>query len=215
MDSRLIDISEEDFSLKIVNGGHPVYKTWDRMRKEEFLKDLNSWSTSQFLHGEQGALLVASQLASCAPTFNAKLYAASQTFDEARHVECFNKYIQTRLQKSWPISRALKGLLDKILTDSRWDLKFIGMQVVIEGLALAAFQTAKDTTEDPVFKDMLNLIIRDEARHVTFGINYLTDFVQTLSEEERMDRAKFALEACTVSRNRLRPHAVWETYGWI
>ena len=125
----------------------------------------------------------------------------------------FNKYIQTRLQKSWPISRALKGLLDKILTDSRWDLKFIGMQVVIEGLALAAFQTAKDTTEDPVFKDMLNLIIRDEARHVTFGINYLTDFVQTLSEEERMDRAKFALEACTVSRNRLRPHAVWEMYG--
>ena len=76
-------------------GGHPVYKTWDRMRKEEFLKDLNSWSTSQFLHGEQGALLVASQLASCAPTFNAKLYAASQTFDEARHVECLtNTYKQ-------------------------------------------------------------------------------------------------------------------------
>ena len=210
----LIDISEEAFQFEDSQwGNHPVYKTWDRMRREEFLKDLNSWSTSQFLHGEQGALLVASQLASCAPTFNAKLYAASQTFDEARHVEAFNKYIQTRLQKSWPISRALKGLLDKILTDSRWDLKFIGMQVVIEGLALAAFQTAKDTTEDPVFKDMLNLIIRDEARHVTFGINYLTDFVQTLSEEERMDRAKFALEACTVSRNRLRPHAVWELYG--
>ena len=192
---------------------HPEYKKWDKMTREEFFKDLNSWSVSQFLHGEQGALLVASQLASCAPTFNAKLYAASQTFDEARHVEAFNKYIQTRLRKSWPVGRALKGLLDKILTDPRWDLKFIGMQVVIEGLALAAFQAAKDNTRDPVFKEMLEYIIRDEARHVTFGINYLTEFVQTLSKEDQMDRANFALEACTVSRNRLRPYDVWEMYG--
>ena len=191
----------------------PVYKEMPRWKRKEFFHDLSSWSVSQFLHGEQGALLVASQLASCAPTFNAKLYAASQTFDEARHVEAFNKYLQTRIKKSWPIGAALKGLLDKILTDPRWDLKFIGMQVVIEGLALAAFNAAKDGTNDPVFKRMLELIIRDEARHVTFGINYLTEFVQTLSEEDRRDRAKFALEACTVSRHRLKAYDVWEKYG--
>ena len=193
---------------------HTGYKELSRDLKEEFHHDLNAWSVSQFLHGEQGALLVASQLASCAPTFNAKLYAASQTFDEARHVEAFNKYIQTRLKRSWPIGRSLKGLLDKILTDPRWDLKFIGMQVVIEGLALAAFQASRETTTDPVYKEMIGLIIRDEARHVTFGINYLKDFVQTLSEEEQIDRANFALEACTVSRNRLKPTAVWEKYGF-
>src|SRR5210317_1297372 len=107
---------------------HPEYAKWDNNKRAEFIKDSNAWSISQFLHGEQGALLVASQLASCAPTFNAKLYAASQTFDEARHVEAFNKYLQTRLKRTWPIGRALKGLLDKILTDERWDLKFIGMQ---------------------------------------------------------------------------------------
>ena len=192
------------------------YKPYQELSNEDkfkFLQHRGSWSLSQFLHGEQGALLVASQLASCAPTFNAKLYAASQTFDEARHVECFNKYIQTRLRKSWPIGRALKGLLDKILTDERWDLKFIGMQVIIEGLALAAFNAAKEGTRDPVFKEMLELIIRDEARHVTFGIIYLADFVKTLSEEDQLDRAKFALEACTVSRNRLRAFEVWEQYG--
>ncbi len=193
---------------------HEQYKTLTQEEKEEFHQDLNSWSVSQFLHGEQGALLVASQLASCAPTFNAKLYAASQTFDEARHVEAFNKYLQTRLKRSWPIGRSLKGLLDKILTDPRWDLKFIGMQVVIEALALAAFQASRETSTDPVYKEMIGLIIRDEARHVTFGINYLTDFVQTLSEEEQIDRANFALEACTVSRNRLKPTAVWEKYGF-
>jgi len=193
---------------------HPQYKLLTKEQKEEFHEDMNSWAVSQFLHGEQGALLVASQLASCAPTFNAKLYAASQTFDEARHVEAFNKYLQTRLKRSWPIGASLKGLLDKILTDPRWDLKFIGMQVVIEGLALAAFQASRETSNDPVYKEMVGLIIRDEARHVTFGINYLTDFVQTLSEEEQMDRAKFALEACTVSRNRLKAYDVWEKYGF-
>ena len=191
---------------------HQVFKTFSKEKRKDFFHDLDAWSNSQFLHGEQGALLVASQLACCAPTFNAKLYAASQTFDEARHVEAFNKYIQTRLGRRWPIGTALKGLLDKILTDHRWDLKFIGMQVVIEGLALAAFNVAKDSTHDPVYKQMIGYIIRDEARHVTFGINYLTDFVQTLTEEEQLDRAQFALEACTVSRNRLKAYDVWEKY---
>ena len=144
-----------------------------------------AWSLSQFLHGEQGALLVASQLVSCAPTFNAKLYAASQTFDEARHVEAFNKYIQSRVGIMYPVGTGLKSLLDKILTDPRWDLKFIGMQIIIEGLALAAFNLARQGTFDPVFKDMLYLIIRDEARHVTFGVNYLEEFVKTLSDEEK------------------------------
>lgn len=192
---------------------HPVYSKMNKETKLEFLTDLNSWALSQFLHGEQGALLVASQLASCAPTFNAKLYAASQTFDEARHVEAFNKYLQTRIKRTWPIGTALKGLLDKILTDPRWDLKFIGMQIVIEGLALAAFNAAKTGTKDPVLFEMLDYIIRDEARHVTFGVNYLEEFVKTLTEEERQDRAQFALEACTVSRNRLRAYDVWEKYG--
>ena len=190
------------------------YKKLSDKKKVEFLNHRIAWSQSQFLHGEQGALLVASQLTSCAPTYNAKLYAASQTFDEARHVEAFNKYIQTRVKMMYPIGNALKSILDKILTDPRWDLKFIGMQIIIEGLALAAFQASRELTHDPVLRDMLGLIIRDEARHVTFGINYLTDFVQTLSEEEQMDRAKFALEACTVSRNRLKAYDVWEKYGF-
>jgi hypothetical protein len=108
------------------------YKKLSDEKKVEFLNHRIAWSQSQFLHGEQGALLVASQLTSCAPTYNAKLYAASQTFDEARHVEAFNKYIQTRVKMMYPIGNALKSILDKILTDPRWDLKFIGMQIIIE-----------------------------------------------------------------------------------
>ena len=183
-------------------------------KKIEFAKHRNAWSLSQYLHGEQGALLVASQLTSCAPTYNAKLYAASQTFDEARHVEAFNKYIQTRTKLMYPIGNALKSILDKILTDPRWDLKFIGMQLIIEGLALAAFQATRDLAKDSVLYDMLGLIIRDEARHVTFGVNYLEEFVETLSHDEKEVRAQFAYEACLLSRERLLSTDVYEHFGW-
>ena len=137
------------------------YEPYQKLSTEDkftFMSHRGAWSLSQFLHGEQGALLVASQLVSCAPTFNAKLYAASQTFD--------------------------------------------------------AFNLARQGTFDPVFKDMLYLIIRDEARHVTFGVNYLEEFVKTLSDEEREERAKFAYEACVVMRGRLMSSEVYEHFGW-
>jgi len=190
------------------------YLDMDEATRKEFWLHMNAWSLSQFLHGEQGALLVASQLCSCAPTLNAKLYAASQTFDEARHVEVFNKYLQKRIGVMYPINTHLKAIIDKILTDARWDMKFIGMQLVIEGLALSAFNTTRETTPDPVLKDVVYLVTRDEARHVTFGVNYLEEFVKTLSDEEREERAQFAYEACVVSRERLVATDVFAHFGW-
>ena len=193
---------------------YPPYMALDEEQKREFWVHQNSWTLSQFLHGEQGALLVASQLASCAPTYNAKLFAASQTFDEARHVEAFNKYIQTRIGLMYPVNAHLKSILDKILTDPRWDLKFIGMQIIIEGLALSAFNTARETSPDPVLKELIYLVTRDEARHVTFGVNYLEEYVKTLSDEEKEERAQFAYEACVISRERLVATDVFAWFGW-
>ena len=172
-------------------------------QKLQYMRHDQAWALSQFLHGEQGALLVASQLVSCAPTYQAKLYAASQTFDEARHVEVFNRYIQRVHGMEYPINKNLKALIDKILTDPRWDLKFIGMQIIIEGLALAAFQTTKETTNCPLLRQLVHYVIRDEARHVTFGVNYLEEFLQTLTEEELEDRAMFCYEACVIMRDRI------------
>ena len=169
----------------------------------EYMRHDQAWTLSQFLHGEQGAMLVASQLVSCAPTYQAKLYAASQTFDEARHVEVFARYIKEIHGIEYPINKSLKALIDKILSDERWDLKFIGMQIIIEGLALAAFQTTKETSNCPLLRQLVHYVIRDEARHVTFGVNYLQEFLETLSEEEIEDRAMFAYEACVVMRARI------------
>ncbi len=180
-------VTDEQRKMVQENRANSLFKgfaPWEALDTDQviqWMRHQHSWAISQFLHGEQGALLVASQLVSCAPSFNAKLYAASQTFDEARHVEVFNRYLQRKVGFTYPISRSLKALLDKILTDPRWDLKFIGMQIIIEGLALAAFNTMKQSTQDPVLRDIVHLVIRDEARHVTFGVNYLEEFVQTLT----------------------------------
>jgi hypothetical protein len=193
--------------------GYAPFEAMSEARRREFAWHSYAWTLSQFMHGEQGALLVASQLVSCAPTYDAKLYAASQTFDEARHVEVFSRYLREKVGIVYPISPHLKALLDKVLTDSRWDLKFIGMQIIIEGLALAAFHTLKLTSKDPLFLHILELTIRDEARHVAFGVTYLEDFVKSLSDEEREDRARFAYEACIVMRERLIANEVHAHFG--
>jgi hypothetical protein len=194
--------------------GWEPYEKLNEEEEIEFAWHQQSWMLSQFLHGEQGALLVASQLVTCAPTYDAKLYAASQTFDEARHVEVFNKYIMDRVGFMYPVNPHLKLLLDKILTDERWDLKFIGMQLVIESLALAAFNTQKMLARDPVMRDVIELVTRDEARHVAFGVTYMEEFVKALSEKEVEERAHFAYEACCVMRERIISTDVFEHYGW-
>jgi hypothetical protein len=195
-------------------GGYAPFEAMSDEQKLKFSWHYQAWTLSQFLHGEQGALLVASQLVSCAPTFDAKLYASSQTFDEARHVETFNRYLQEKMQIMYGITPPLKLLLDKILADSRWDLKFIGMQIVIEGLALAAFNTMRIMCIDPLLKELIYLVTRDEARHVTFGVNYLEYIVKHLSAEEIEERAQFAYEACVIMRERLIATEVFAEFGW-
>ncbi|MBL4619501.1 MAG: ferritin-like domain-containing protein [Marinicaulis sp.] len=193
---------------------HPVYLAMSDEQKNKYAWRSLAQVLSQFLHGEQGALMVASQLVSCAPTYDAKLYAASQTFDEARHVEVFNKYLRRRCQIEYPINPSLKLLLDKILTDERWDLKFIGMQVLIEGLALAAFQTIASTTRDPLLRQAVTLVMRDEGRHVAFGVNYLEDWIKELPQDQIEERAQFAYEACAIMRERLFSTVVEEEFGF-
>ncbi len=212
-----IDFPKTEFPTDEMFNPFIGYAPYEAMSEEEKLKFAwhnQAWTLSQFLHGEQGALLVTSQLVSCAPTYDAKLYAASQTFDEARHVEVFAKYLNDKVGIRYPVNDSLKLLLDKILTDPRWDLKFIGMQIIVEGLALAAFNTMKMVSKDALLRDIVHLVIRDEARHVTFGVNYLEDFVKTLSDKEREERAQFAYEACCVMRERLVATDVFEHFGW-
>jgi hypothetical protein len=212
-----VPFSRDEFAIDEAFNPFVGYDEYERMSHAERVNF--SWhrlasQLSQFLHGEQGALLVASQLASCAPSYDAKLYAASQTFDEARHVEVFSRYLHHRVGIMYPMGPNLKLLIDKVLTDPRWDLKFIGMQIIIEGLALAAFNSMKMVARDPLLKQLIHYVIRDEARHVTFGVNYLEEYCKTLSQDEIEDRAQFAFEACVVMRDRLAATEIYQHFGW-
>ena len=172
---------------------------------------------SNFVHGEQGALLVASQLVTCAPTEEAKLYAASQTFDEGRHVEVYRKYLEDRIGFMYPCNKYLKALLDKVLTDPRWDLKFIGMQIVIESLALAAFDLMRQLSYDPVLAQVTEYVMRDEGRHVGFGVTFLEEYYKSgvVSEQELEERAMFTFEAAQLMRERLViTQAAENLFGW-
>jgi len=169
---------------------------------------------SQFLHGEQGALIVASQLVAAVPWMDAKYYAASQTMDEARHVEVFAKYTNEKLEWEWPINPNLKELLDATIMDARWDFKFLGMQIIIEGLAMAAFGSLWKATQEPLLKDLLKYVMKDESRHVAFGVLALRDHYRDLSVGEMRDREDFIIYACELMKNRLAGADVGRAMGW-
>ena len=143
-----------------------------------------SLQLSQFLHGEQGALIVASQLVGGVPWMDAKYYAGTQTMDEARHVEVFSRYLHDKLEWEWPINANLKELLDATIKDSRWDFKYLGMQIIIEGLAMAAFGNLYQLAQEPLLKELLKYVMKDESRHVAFGVLSLRDYYQDLSPAE-------------------------------
>jgi hypothetical protein len=172
-----------------------------------------NWSLSQFMHGEQGALLCTAKIVETVPWIDAKYYAATQVMDEARHVEVFAKYLDTKLNGHYPINAHLKMLLDDIIQDSRWDMTYLGMQIMVEGLALAAFGMAHQTTPDPLLKQLLRYVMSDEARHVAFGVLSLKEFYDGLTDAEMLERQEFAFEAAVRMRDRFLQQEVWARMG--
>jgi hypothetical protein len=172
-----------------------------------------NWTLSQFMHGEQGALVCTAKIVESVPWIDAKYYAATQVMDEARHVEVFAKYLDTKLSGHYPINAHLRMLLDDIIADSRWDMTYLGMQIMVEGLALAAFGFIHQLTTEPLLKQLLRYVMSDEARHVAFGVLSLQDYYQELSAPELRERQEFAFEAAVRMRDRFLQQEVWERMG--
>jgi hypothetical protein len=173
----------------------------------------DNWTLSQFMHGEQGALLCTAKIVESVPWIDAKYYAATQVMDEARHVEVFAKYLDEKLRGHYPINAHLKMLLDDIINDSRWDMTYLGMQVMVEGLALAAFGFMQQMTPDPLLQQMLRYVMSDEARHVAFGVLSLKEYYEGLTDAELRERQEFAFEAAVRMRDRFLQQEVWDRMG--
>ncbi|MBI3723307.1 ferritin-like domain-containing protein [bacterium] len=181
---------------------------WERLTPRERTRARHwngAWTLGQFLHGERGALLATAQLVGCAPRTDQKLYAATQVQDEARHVEAYERYVREKMEKTFSPSPHLVALLDAILLDSRWDMKFLGMQILVEGLALAAFGWIRRFSQEPLIKEIITRIQRDEARHVAFGVAALSERYKDLSDSERRAETRCGRRWASPSRSAVRP----------
>ena len=189
------------------------FERWNEKDWIKFGVESQNWTLSQFMHGEQGALVCTAKIVESVPWIDAKYYAATQVMDEARHVEVFAKYLDTKLSGHYPINAHLRMLLDDIIADSRWDMTYLGMQIMVEGLALAAFGFIHSFTTEPLLKQLLKYVMADEARHVAFGVLSLQEFYEQLSTAEIRERQEFAFEAAVRMRDRFLQQEVWARMG--
>lgn len=204
--------------MDFVDEAIPIFGSavWNRLtdaEKSRVRHHLQASQISQFLHGEQGALVCAAKIVQTVPNVDSKFYAATQVMDEARHVEAYSRLLHEKFELAYPIVGSLKSLLDQVITDKRWDFTYLGMQVLIEGLALAAFQRIRDQARNPLAAAVNAYVMQDEARHVAFGRLALRDYYPQLSDAERDEREEFVVEACYHMRDRFNQSNVWETLG--
>ncbi len=189
------------------------FEKWDEAQWMRLGIESQNWMLSQFMHGEQGALICTAKIVETVPWIDAKYYASTQVMDEARHVEVFAKYLDTKLSGYYPVNAHLKLLLDDIVSDNRWDMTYLGMQIMVEGLALAAFGFMHQMTTEPLLKQLLRYVMSDEARHVAFGVLSLQEYYEGLSDAEIFERQQFAFEAAVRMRDRFMQQEVWERLG--
>src|SRR5215475_4559432 len=194
---------------------NPIYgsRQWEKLNqaeRDELGVHLSSWLISQFLHGEQGALTVAARIVESVPDMDSKFYAATQAMDEARHVEVFATFLKDKIGLYYPINTDLATLLSEALSDGRWDYPYLGMQVLLEGLALAAFGVHRDMSKNALVTQLLAYVMQDEARHVAFGRLALRDYYAELTQAEREEREEFLIEGCYLMNRRFRAEEVWE-----
>ena len=195
-----------------------IYGTdiWNWMTEKERRRvrhHLQASQISQFMHGEQGALIATAKIVQTVPDLDSKFYAATQVMDEARHVEAYSRLLHEKFELAYPITHGLKTLLEDGLSDSRWDMTYLTMQILIEGLALAAFQRIRDQAQNPLAATVNAYVMQDEARHVAFGRLALRDYYPQLSDTERKEREDFVVTACWHMRDRFNQREVWERLG--
>jgi hypothetical protein len=193
--------------------GSDIWNRMDDREKANLRRHAQSWQLSQFLHGEQGALICTAKIVQQVPDMDAKFYAATQVMDEARHVEAYSRLLHEKFDLAYPITPSLKALLDDVLSDSRWDMTYLGMQILVEGLALAAFADIRDSAKNSLAAAVNAYVMQDEARHVAFGRLALRDYYPELTDQERDEREEFAVDACYLMRDRFLAEEVWETVG--
>jgi hypothetical protein len=158
----------------------------DEATQKAAAHDELAYLLSQLLHGEQAALQLCGQLTNMCTTLDEKSYAASQAIDEARHIEVFAKFIGEKLGTVYPVSPAIKYLLDELLAVDSVEKKTLGMQCLFEGTAVGIMDDLRKQSRNQLLSDMLRRVEQDESRHAAFGVLCMRRVVED-AEPEQMD----------------------------
>ncbi|MCZ6473133.1 MAG: ferritin-like domain-containing protein [SAR324 cluster bacterium] len=208
-----VDLEQDLFEPDAMVAEEDWFKKLTPRERTHLVTEINTQTLSQFLHGEQGALIATSQLVGSVPDMDGKFYAATQVVDEARHVEVFSRYVREKTNGAYDITESLFGLLKSVSAESRWDFKFLGMQLLVEGLALAAFINMSGRCKEPLLKRLLRLVMQDEARHVAYGVLSLRSYYDDMEQQQRRERQEFVYEATIRMRDRLFSTQAHERVG--
>ncbi len=192
----------------------PVYgtKNWAKLSKQDqaqVRQHYQAYTVSQFLHGEQAAMLAAGRLIEVLPELSAKNFAAQQAADEARHAEVFSHLLHNKIGIFYDFDDGISSLIRWGLSDRRWDFVVLTTQVLLEGLALGMLQQLRDFSKSPLIQNIASYVMADEARHVAFGLQELEQFYPQLTAVELRERAEFAQEGLQALRRRFNPNVAW------
>ena len=186
--------TEIDWSRPIRNYSPESYEPYkDSYTPEQFDRlcaERRAFTFSQLFLGEQAALAVCAQLMNMVPEMETKLCLAGQIIDEARHVEVFGRYLD-KLDVDAPLSPALEALVHRLLDSEHYGEKIVGMQIFLEGIAVGLFQRFQTDSPDPLMRDLIHLVLRDESRHAAFGVTYLADKFKDSSAAEKRKVEEF------------------------
>ncbi|HEV8473961.1 MAG TPA: ferritin-like domain-containing protein [Methylomirabilota bacterium] len=177
--------------------GSPLWERLPEAERVALNRRIAAWRLSVLMYGEQGALLACSQLVEVVEGADHKFFQATQVMDEARHNEVLDRYLTERIGVRYPMPKNERDLFDSILTESRWYLKTIALQLVAETFAVALFKMMGESAKDPVLAELCRRVLLDESRHMGFGMLSLPKVVAEASETERReleDYTCFALE---------------------
>ncbi len=195
--------------------GSPLWERLGERQRVELNRCVAAWRLSVLMHGEQGALLACSQLVDVVKGADEKFFQATQVMDEARHNEVLDRYLRERLDdRRYPIPANARDIFDSILSDSRWYVKTIGLQLVAETFAVALFKMMAESARDPVLGTVCRRILQDEARHMGFGMLSLPAVVDGASPAERRELEDYTCFALEKTLTGFFPLAAYEDLGF-
>jgi len=154
------------------------------------------------LWGELAAWKISAQLADRLVPLEAKMAATAQAHDEARHFYVMYEYLSQLGYLPEKMDRGPQALLDLVLETDNLAHKLLGMQLMIETIALTIFQTVRELEIEPVLSELMKYYERDEARHVGLGMQYLPSMMKQMNKRE--------ISALITFQCRLLFWALWE-----